>query len=217
MRASTARTEPARGAMGSTLMTALAAGLAAGVLAGCAATPDATWSDPQLGAKPLQGARVLVVCEANETTLQQVCLDRMAEEATARGLTPVRSAPSGSGVGRGAQAYVGAARAAGASALLLTSVTPDATQVVRPAPFSIGIGGFGGGSRVGVGAGVSLPIGGGGVSSNPGFAANSSFTEVGSGRLLWSARASSSNSDFNSGMGDMARTLLGAAEKAGVF
>jgi hypothetical protein len=104
----------------------------------------------------------MVVCEAAETTLQQVCLDRMAEELTARGLSPVRSAqPPSASVGRGAQAYVGEARTAGAGALLLTSVTPDSGQVSRPSPFSIGIGGFGiGGGHVGAGVGVSVPIGG---------------------------------------------------------
>lgn len=210
------------GAPCTTALTALLSAAAAAFLAGCASGPEATWSDPQLGAKPLQGARVLVVCEAAETTLQQLCLDRMSEEATARGLTPVRPAQppaAAAGVGRGAEAYVGAARAAGATALLLTSVTPDSGQAVsRPSPFSIGIGGFGiGGGHVGAGVGVSVPIGGGGYASNPGYAANSSFTEAGSGRLLWSARTSTTTGDFNAGMGTMARTLMEAAEKAGVF
>lgn len=210
------------GAPRATALTALVAAAATAFLAGCASGPEATWSDPQLGgAKPLQGARVLLVCEAAETTLQQLCLDRMSEEATARGLTPVRPAQppaAAAGVGRGAEAYVGAARAAGATALLLTSVTPDSGQVSRPSPFSIGIGGFGiGGGHVGAGVGVSVPIGGGGYASNPGYAANSSFTEAGSGRLLWSARTSTTTSDFNAGMGTMARTLMEAAEKAGVF
>ena len=196
-----------------------AAALAAALLVGCATGPDATWSDPQLGARPLQGARVMVVCEAAETTLQQVCLDRMAEEVTARGLTPVRpSQPLSGRVGQGAEAYLGAARAAGATALLLTSVTPDNSRVYSPSPFSLGIGGFGfGGGRVGAGVGVSVPIGGGGVASSPGYAANSSFSEAGSGRLLWSARTSTTTTDFNAGMQTMSRTLLEAAEKAGVF
>lgn len=196
--------------------------LATVLLAGCASGPDATWSDPQLGARPLQGARVLLVCEAAEATLQQLCLDRMGEELTARGLSPVRPAQpvaAASGVGRGAQAYVGAARAAGATALLLTSVTPDASRAVGGySPFSIGIGGFSFGGHGGAGVGVSVPIGGGGgYAASPGYAANSSFTEAGSGRLLWSARTSTTTSDFNAGMGTMARTLMEAAEKAGVF
>ncbi|WP_157270791.1 hypothetical protein [Azohydromonas aeria] len=211
--------------LGRTLRLSVPAALAAALLAGCASGPDATWADPQLAggtARPLQGARVLVVCEAAETTLQQLCLDRMAEELTARGLTPVRSAqaPGTGSVGRGAEAYVGEARAAGARALLLTSVTPDATRAAGPgySPFSIGIGGFSFGGRGGAGVGVSVPIGGAaGSSYTPGYAANGSFTDTGSGRLLWSARASSGSSDLNAGMGDMAKTLMGAAEKAGVF
>lgn len=218
MSSSTRHALPARaGAPRST--TLAGAALAAALLAGCATGPDATWSDPQLGARPLQGARVMVVCEAVDTTLQQVCMDRMAEEVTARGLTPVRATQPLSGrVGQGAEAYLGAARAAGATALLLTSVTPDNSRAYQPSPFSLGIGGFGfGGGRVGAGVGVSVPIGGGGVASSPGYAANSSFSEAGSGRLLWSARTSTTTTDFNAGMQTMSRTLLEAAEKAGVF
>jgi hypothetical protein len=112
---------------------------------------------------------------------------------------------------------VGEARAAGAGALLLTSVTPDSTRVAAPSPFSLGIGGFSFGGHSGAGVGVSVPIGGGGMASSPGYAANSSFTEAGSGRLLWSARTSTTTTDFNAGMQTMSRTLMEAAEKAGVF
>lgn len=218
MSSSTRHALPARGA--AQRSTALAgAALAAALLAGCATGPDATWSDPQLAARPLQGARVMVVCEAVDTTLQQVCMDRMADEATARGLAPVRATqppPSGR-VGQGADAYLGAARAAGATALLLTSVTPDNSRVYQPSPFSLGIGGFSFGGHSGAGVGVSVPIGGGGMASSPGYAANSSFSDTGSGRLLWSARTSTTTTDFNAGMQTMSRTLLEAAEKAGVF
>lgn len=218
MRASHPPLPASAGAVRSTALTALAAGVAAAVLAGCASGPDATWADPQLGAHPLQGARVLVVCEAAETTLQQLCLDRMTEELTARGLSPVRSTqPPSARVGRGAEAYVGEARTAGAQALLLTSVTPDTTRVAAPSPFSIGIGGFSFGGHSGAGVGVSVPIGAAGSAYNPGYAANSSFTDAGNGRLLWSARTSTTTSDLNAGMGTMAKTLMGAAEKAGVF
>lgn len=201
---------------------ALAGLLGAALLGGCASGPQAQWSDASLGsgaAKPLQGARVLVVCEAAEAVMQQLCQDRMAEELTARGLTPVRPAQSANGTGRGAEAYLGAARAAGASGLLLTTVMPDTLEsVARPSPFSIGIGGFGiGGGHVGAGVGVSVPIGGSGVASTPGYAVNSSFNDARDGRLLWSARTSSQGSDLNAGMAGMARTLMGAAEKAGVF
>jgi hypothetical protein len=219
MRSSTRHALPASaGASRCTALTALAAALGAALLAGCASGPDATWSDPQLGARPLQGARVMVVCEAAETTLQQVCLDRMAEEVTARGLSPLRpSQPLGGRVGQGAAAYMGAVRAAGATALLLTSVTPDNSRMYGPSPISLGIGGFSFGGHSGAGVGVSVPIGGGGMASSPGYAANSSFTEAGSGRLLWSARTSTTTTDFNAGMQTMSRTLMEAAEKAGVF
>ena len=41
-------------------------------LAGCASTSlDAQWSDPQMGANPLRGAKVLVACEAYEMVIRE--------------------------------------------------------------------------------------------------------------------------------------------------
>jgi len=90
-----------------------------------------------------------------------------------------------------------------------------AVQDVSPG-FSIGIGGFGFGRHSAAGVGVSAPIGGGRVTS--GYSANSRVTDVPSGRLVWTAKATSAPaSDVNAQMAELSRAVLGAAEKSGLF
>jgi hypothetical protein len=82
---------------------------------------------------------------------------------------------------------------------------------------SIGLGGFGIGSgRVSGGVGIAVPIGGGAVTS--GYSANGRVTDAASGRLLWMATASTPPSgDFNAQMAELAKTVVGAAQRAGLF
>ena len=82
--------------------------------------------------------------------------------------------------------------------------------------FSIGVGGFGFGRHSGVGVGVEAPIGGGRVTS--GYSANGRVTDVPSGRLVWTAKATAPpSSDLNAQMGELSKAVLGAADKAGLF
>ena len=75
--------------------------------------------------------------------------------------------------------------------MMVLTLTPAVTDV-SPG-FSVGVGGFGYGSRGGgVGVGVIAPLGGGRVTM--GYAANGRVTDVGSGRLVWSASASTAPS-----------------------
>ncbi|MEW6707230.1 MAG: hypothetical protein AB1430_20475 [Pseudomonadota bacterium] len=194
---------------------ALGAGL---LLAGCASTRlDAQWADPQLPGGVLRGAKVLVACEAYEPVVKRLCLDHMAAELTARGASPVLApdapqATPGRPVGDGQ--LLNAARLAGAKAVWSTTM-----QIADQSPgtgLSVGLGGFGGGRHVGGGIGVSVPIGGGQASN--GYAANGKLTEVASGRVLWTAKASARPSDqLEQQVGDLARTLFAAGEKAGLF
>jgi hypothetical protein len=91
---------------------------------------------------------------------------------------------------------------------------------VAPGPtIGIGIGGFGGGYRSGggVGFGMSAPIGGAGPAET-GYGATASLTDVASGRLMWSARASAPpSSDVGRQLSDLAVLLLDAARQAGFF
>jgi hypothetical protein len=188
------------------------------VAAGCA-TPsvDAQWTDPQSTTSSLRGARVLVACDATEPVVKRLCEERLAEELTARGATPVAAPEVANPVpGRPVEPeqFADAARSAGATAILATTVSLSASDV-SPG-FSIGIGGFGGGRRVGGGVGISVPVGGGEVVS--GYTANSRVTDVASGRLVWTARATTPPSnDLPAQVGRLARTTLQAAEKAGMF
>jgi hypothetical protein len=81
---------------------------------------------------------------------------------------------------------------------------------------TLSIGGFGFGRSSAGGVGVSAPIGGGQVSN--GYSANGRVTDVASGRLMWTARASAPPSgDVNAQLADLSKTVLDAAGKAGLF
>jgi hypothetical protein len=172
------------------------AGLA--LLAGCATNPlDAQWSDPQLTANvPLKGARVLVVCEAQDEVLRRICQDSVGAELTKVGVSPVAAPDVGTSTSApgGPAPYVSAARAANAKAVLVTSIAPGASVARSGFTVGLGVGGFGGG--VGGGVGVSAPIGGTRVATS--YAANASLTDVASGRLMWTARASEPASEVTS-------------------
>jgi len=200
----------------------VAAPLAAGTLAlvaGCASTQlDAQWVDPQLAPNALRGARVVVACEAYELVVKRICQDQLAAEVVARGGRPIVAPDtSNPAPGRplGDDQYLSIARNAGARAVLTSYVTPSATAA-SPG-MSIGIGGFGVGSGgFGGGIGVSAPIGGGQVST--GYAVNSRVTDAASGRLMWTAKATSPPSpDLHAQMAELTKAVFGAADKARLF
>ncbi len=198
--------------LASTLVLALGA-------AGCASTKlNAQWTDGQLAATPLRGARVLVACEAYEPVVKQLCRDQVASELTARGATPVAGPEvAGSTPGRPVpdEQLLQAARTAGAKAVLVVSMTIG-SHSGEGSGFSIGLGGFGGGSHVGGGVGVSLPIGG--TQGVNGYTANSRLTNAWTSRLLWTAQASAPPSgDLPAQVRELTHTLLDAAEKSGAF
>jgi hypothetical protein len=185
---------------------------AAATLAGCASTQlEAQWVDPQFAAGSLHGARVLIACEASEMVVQQMCQDQLAAELVARGATPV---PLPQATVPNAEAYAQAARNGGASVVLTQRVVPYGTTV-SPG-FTVGVGGFGFSSGGSAGVGVSAPVGGGQLST--GYAADTRLTDVGTGRLLWTAKASSPPShDVQTQVQELARAIFASADKSGVF
>ena len=193
------------------------------LLAGCASSRiNAQWNDPQFAGQPVRGAKVLVACQAADPTLRRICADRMAAKLATLGAVPVL-APDSSDTSADAApneaALLQAARSAGAVALLRTQLAPEVVAVAPGPSIGIGVGGFGGGYRSGggVGIGVSAPLGGGG-SAETGWGANASLTDVASGRLMWSARASAPpSSDINQQLATLATLLLDAARQAGLF
>jgi hypothetical protein len=201
-----------------------AAGLAvaagAMLLAGCSTTRlDATWTDPQAAAgAPLQSGKVMVACEAYEPVVKQLCEDRMASELVAHGAQVV-SAPqvANSTPGRpvaDAQ-LLAAARTDGATTVLITTIT-STSSAPSGSGLSVGLGGFGiGGGHVGGGVGVSVPIGGG--QTAVGYSANTKLMDL-TGKPLWTAMASAgASSNVSTQVDELSRTLVSAADKAGLF
>ena len=51
-----------------------------------------------------------------------------------------------------------------------------------------------------------------------GYAANGRVTDVGTGRLVWSASASTApSSELEVQLGELSKTVFGAADKSGLF
>ncbi|HZT55240.1 MAG TPA: hypothetical protein VFA35_03370 [Burkholderiaceae bacterium] len=196
-----------------------AVAVAAAALAGCATTQvDAQWRSVELPPSYLRGASVLVSCETGEEVIKRICEDQLGADLRARGvrvLVAARGAlPAVAPAGPTDAQYLPLARENGAKAVLSVSVGPS-SQSVSPG-ISIGIGGFGFGRHSAGGIGVSAPIGGGQVSQ--GFAANGRVTDVASGRLMWTARASSPpSSDVNAQIAELSTSVLDAAATAGLF
>ena len=198
---------------------ALAAAFVLAVV-GCTSAPQlaAQWTDPQLGPQSafLRGSRVLVACDVADLTVRQLCQDQVAAEITARGATPLFPGPDTLiATDRSIDGQLlAAARSVDAKALMVLTLTPAVTDV-SPG-FSIGIGGVGYRGSSSVGVGVAAPVGGGRVIM--GYAANGRVTDVGTGRLVWSASASTApSSELEVQLGELSKTVFGAADKSGLF
>lgn len=187
-------------------------------LGGCASSKlVAQWSDPQFAGRLAPGAKVVVACQASDLTLRRLCADRIGEQLLASGMQPL-PAPQGIEAADEA-ALLRAARAVGAAALLHTTVAAEVATVAASPSIGIGIGGFGGGYRSGggVGIGVSAPLGAGGPAET-GFGASAGLSDVASGKLMWSARASAApSSDVNRQIAELAAQLVDAARQSGLF
>lgn len=115
------------------------------LLYGCASSSlVAQWSDPQFAGQPPRGAKVMVVCQAQDFTTRRICADRMSERLLTLGMQPI-SAPDADGAKTDHATLLLGARNVGATALLRTSIAPEATAISTAPSFNIGIGGFSGG------------------------------------------------------------------------
>ena len=194
---------------------ALAALASVAALVGCASTKvDAQWRSTELPANFLRGAQVMVHCETNEPVLQHICEDRFSADLAALGARPVLAAPGAVAPTAADAQALPAARSSGAKALFSVTIGVASQSVSQG--MSIGIGGFGFGSSSGGGVGVSAPIGGGQLST--GYSASSRVTEVASGKLVWTARATAPpSSDVNAQLAELSKIVVDAAAKAGLF
>ena len=194
---------------------ACAALVSLAALVGCASTVvDAQWRSNELPAGFLRGAPVMIHCETPELVLQRICEDRLSTDLAALGARPVVAA-QGAVAPMAADAQVlPAARSSGAKALFSVTIGVASQSVSQG--MSIGIGGFGYGSHSSGGVGVSAPIGGGQLST--GYSASSRVTEVASGKLVWTARATAPpSSDLNAQLAELSKIVVDAAAKAGLF
>jgi hypothetical protein len=186
--------------------------------AGCASPQiDAQWRSTELPSSYLRGATVLVSCETRDLILKRICEDQVVADLATRGARAVLPAPgtvAATEPGSLDTRYLPAARDSGAKAVLSVSLGASSQNVSQG--IAIGLGGFGFGRYSGAGIGVSAPIGGGRV--NTGYSADGRVTDVRSGRLMWTARASTPpSSDVNAQLADLSRTVLDAAGTAGLF
>lgn len=208
------------------LATAALCALGGLLVGGCASTNiQAQWTDPQFADHSLRGAKVLVVCNANEIAIKRICEDQLSGQVAASGATPVTGSGSNNpttGAAPITPELLAAARSAAAKAILTSTIAPDAT-IINPGPtVGFGIGGFGGsggwhsGGGVGTSVGVSMPVGGGGVTTA--YAANMVLTDVASGRMMWTSKVTApASKDVGAQIGKLAKTGVEAAQKAGLF
>jgi hypothetical protein len=194
----------------------LAAALATALLAaGCAAPGvQGQWADPQYTSRTLRDARVLVTCRGPDTTLARLCEERMVEALREAGALALR-APSPVDPAGGPEAVASAARAAGADAAVSTSVTVAGVTQVGVGP-TVGIGFGGGGGRVGIGGGLSFPLGG--MRPVTSYASSSVVLDPASGREIWSVRnASPARDDASVQVAALARGTVDAMARSGMF
>ena len=158
---------------------------------------DAEWVDPQFTGHLLAGAKVFVACTAHDLAVRRVCADQMAAQVSELGATPVLAPDTvdSGGAAPPTTAFLAAAREAGTTAILRATISPDIAAVAPGPSFSIGVGGF-----------------------STGYSANGALTDVATGRLMWTAKATTPpSSDVNQQLATLARYLMEAARRAGLF
>ncbi len=207
------------------LAAALVIGSGVGMMAGCATTEvNVQWTDPEFAGRSLRGEKVLVVCDAPDVAIRGVCQDQVAAQVRASGATPVISADAGLTVGPppANDKTLAAARAAGAKAILGSTIGPDVTVVSPGASVGIGVGGYSssggyrGSTGTGGSVGVGFPVGGG--QATTGYAANMVLTDVATVRLMWTGKITTpATQNIGAQIGELARVGVEAARAAGFF
>lgn len=195
--------------------------IAAATLVAACASPriDGQWSDPAYASRTLRDTPVLVSCRGPDGTLARLCEDRLATALREAGARPV-AAPQPLDPSAGPDAIARAARDAGATAAVLSSIT--VAGVVQPAygpsvGFGFG-GGFGRGGGISFGGiGVSVPIGGG-ARPQTSYASSTALLDAASGREMWSVRAASPGAEDSAvQIAGLARTTVAAMRDSGLF
>jgi len=191
----------------------------AALTAGCATTEVAVqWTDPKFAGRSLRGEKVLVVCESPDVAIRNNCQDDVAAQLRVAGAAPVIGSDPGLTAEPSNDATLAAARAAGAKAVLKSTITRDVTVVGGGSRIGFGIGGFGGGgfSGRGGGVGVGIPAGGGQEASS--YKSSMVLIDVASAHVMWSGTITTQASEnIDTQLHELARGGVEAAQKAGFF
>lgn len=203
----------------------LATAACAGMLSGCATTQiNSQWKDPHYVGSLAKGSRILVACQARDTTLRRICEDHWVVEMGAQGMNVIRSyslpgiAPDGAA---SPDAIRAAARASGAGTVVSMQLAPSDVSVVNPGPqMGVGIGGGSGGYHGGGfsfgGLGVSFPVGGATVTQ--GMTSSTTLVDLASGTTIWSGNASTaSDVDATAQVSALTKVTVEAMKKAGLI
>lgn len=183
------------------------------LLGGCATSRmEAQWRDAQLTEPVLPGSKVFVACDATELTLQRICLDKLAAQLRLIGAEPVLP---------GTQPFdspLAAARAAGVPWMIVATVrlTPVVVAEQRPS-FGFGVGGGRGGFGSGVGIQFPFPGSTTTVSQSNTYSSDTAITQVSSGKLRWSGKASTMADDIDKQLLGLMKVTLEAARKDGAL
>lgn len=193
--------------------------LAALVFAGCSAPPQrwGEWIDPALGPASglLKDGKVLVACDSFDLSARAQCQDNLQRALEAKGAHTVAAPIDTTALNpREWEGQLAAsANAAGAKSVFILSLAPATTSM--GSGMSVGVGGFSFGRGGGAGIGLSAPIGGWGAT---GFSATGRVTDVRNGRMVWTSTfAASPSSDFGAQFQELTRTVLDAAQGAGLL
>jgi len=203
------------------LAAALLIASGAGLVSGCATTQVALqWSDPEFKGRSLRGEKIFVVCEAPDVAIRNTCQDDMAARLREAGATPVIGSAPGLTVAPqpANDATLAAARAAGAKAILGSTIARDVTVVGSGSSVGFGFGGVrgGGGTSRGAGVGFGFPVGGAQESSS--YQASLVLTDVASARVMWSGTITTlASDDIGDQVRELTRVGVEAAREAGFF
>ena len=194
--------------------------LGAFLAASCASTKiPAQWSDPAFANRPLHGAKVLVVCEAEEPAIQRICQDAVASRMSASGVEPLIVSPAQQPVSARNDGALGAAREMGAKAVFVAKVTRDASVIGSSTRIGIGVGtsvGVGSGTVVGGGVGASAPVGN--TRIDTAYGASMVLTDIATGRMMWTMKATTpASQNVDAQIRELAKVGVEEAQKAGML
>lgn len=196
------------------------------MLSGCATAHIASeWVNHHYAGKTLKGRRIFVVCHGPSIAIQRFCEDEIATALVRHGSIPLRretvTSPDVDVVERRpSSAYLGAAEASGAAAVLSMDLQPNAITIDAPGLVRFSLRGDRSagerGNDANRGRWVAFP--GRPWIDQHEFATSTSIVDTASGESVWSGRAVTSRSDtFEAQVIELNRVTFKAFHRAGLL